>query len=203
MRYGLRFLKIRFLKFHLIWRTATPYAHIKQQNINLDPSTWVYGRTREGSSSVLKEQVRGLKEQYSCMNIMIIPEPCQVKAALILAKPSVQHEHKASELHFYLFLVELSPLTAKPMWLWIQQSFLTCEFSIICDKFSVLFSQTLSNYFMWAFVHSSLAKLQLGTPSTSSLTGGGGEGQCKKFELLSYFQSSEIVVLVSIQLSMC
>lgn len=72
------------------------------------------------------------------------------------------------------------------------------QFSIICDKFSVLFSQTLSNYFMGTFVHSSLAKLLLGTPSTSWLAGGGGEGQHKKFELLSYFQSSEIVVLVSI-----
>lgn len=73
-----------------------------------------------------------------------------------------------------------------------------CQFSIIRDKFSVLFSQTLTNYFMGTFVHSSLAKLQLGTPSTSWLAGGGGEGQDKKFELLSYFQSSEIVLLVSI-----
>lgn len=72
------------------------------------------------------------------------------------------------------------------------------QFSIICDKFSVLFSQTHSNYFMGTFVHSWLAKLQLGTPSTSWLAGGEGEGQDKKFELLSYFQSSEIVVLVSI-----
>lgn len=133
MRYGLRFLKIRFLKFHLTWRTVTPYAHIKQQQNNqklvehLDPCTWVYGRTREGTSPVLKEQVRRLKERYPCMNMMIIPEPCQVKAALILAKPSVQHEHKAPELCFYMFLVEPSPLTAKPMWLWIQQSFLTCD----------------------------------------------------------------------------
>lgn len=72
------------------------------------------------------------------------------------------------------------------------------QFSVIGDKFSVLLSQTLSNYFMGTFVHSSLAKLQLGTPSASWLAGRGGEGWHKKFWLLSYFQSCEGVVLVFI-----
>jgi len=52
-----------------------------------------YGRTREGTSPVLNEQVRKLKERHPCINIMIIPEPCQGKAALILAELSVQREH--------------------------------------------------------------------------------------------------------------
>lgn len=112
------------------------WVYIKEQQNNhklveyLDPSTWVYGRTRMGTSPVPKEQVRRLKEKYSCINIMIIPGPCQGKAALILAKLSVHREHKASQSYFYLFFVELSPLTAKPMWLWIRQcllSFLTFD----------------------------------------------------------------------------
>lgn len=59
----------------------------------LDPSTQVYGRTREGTSPVLKEQVRKLKKRHPWVNIMIIPEPCQGKSALTLVKLSVQHEH--------------------------------------------------------------------------------------------------------------
>lgn len=55
------------------------------------------------------------------------------------------------------------------------------QFSIICDWFLVLFSQTLSNCFMGTFVHPLIANLQLGTPSASWLAGGGGEGQYKKF----------------------
>lgn len=82
----------------------------------------------EGTSPVPKEQVRRLKKRYPCINIIIIPEPWHGKAALC----SVQHEHKASQLYFYLFLVELSPLTAKPVWLWIQECFL------IFDSFPLL-----------------------------------------------------------------
>lgn len=94
--------KIRFLKVHLIWRTVAPYARgsvlrnsrIRQKLVEyLDPSTQVYGRTRQGTSPVLKEQVRKLKERHPWVNIMIIPEPCQGKSALSLVELSVQREH--------------------------------------------------------------------------------------------------------------
>lgn len=148
----------------------------------LDPSTWVYGRTREGTRPVPNEQVRRLKERYPCISIMIIPD--KGKAALILAKPSVQHEHKASQLHFFLLLMELSPLTAKPMWLWVQQCFLPFltfdSFLLFVTKSQCYFYKHWVNILL-GFVNSSIAKLQLGTPSASWLAGGGGEGQYKKF----------------------
>lgn len=64
---------------------------------------------------MLKEKVRKLKETYPCVNVTIIPEPCQGKAALILAELSVQREHQTSQSYSYLSLVELSPLTVKLM----------------------------------------------------------------------------------------
>lgn len=150
----------------------------------LDSSTWVYGRTREGTSPVPNEQVGRLKERYPCISIMINPEPWQGKAALILAKPSVQHEHKASQLHFLLFLMEPSPLTAKPMWLWIQQCFLPFltfdSFLLFVTKSQCYFHKHWVNILL-GFVNSSVAKLQLWIPSASRLAGGGGEGQYKKF----------------------
>lgn len=142
----------------------------------LHPITWVYGRTRKGTSPVPKEQVRRLKERYPYISIMIIPEPCQGKAALILAKLSVQYEHKASQLHFYLFLMELSPLTPKPMWLWIQQCFLPfltfTIFYYLWQSLSVIF--TNSNFMgICSFLNCKVAVRD----SFSLLTGWGRRGR--------------------------
>lgn len=109
---------MRFSKVNLIWRTVTPYTHGSILNqISAEYLDLVHGPMEEQEREqclVLKEQVGKLKERHPCVNVTIIPEPCQDKVVLIVAELSLQHEHQASQSYCCQSLVELRPLTAKP-----------------------------------------------------------------------------------------
>lgn len=89
---------------------------------------------------VLKEQVRKLKERHPCVSVTTISEPCQDKVVLIVAELSlpsitvillpVPCGAQASKCKAYVTVDPIVPFIF----------YLIQQFSIICDRSSVLFS---------------------------------------------------------------
>lgn len=118
--------------------------------------------------SVLKEQIRKLKETSLCLCYDIpgqsisysrwpLGEVWAPSTALIFVPVPVRA--LPSNCKAYMTVDSAMPFIFYLIW----------QFSIVCDRSSALFSQTLSNNVMGTFVHSLLKRSQTETPEASTL----------------------------------